>query len=435
MARTKIVLIGAGSADFGKGQIVDIFAAKELRGRGVELVLVDINERALTTMLALAKRIANHIGSDLALSAETDRREALRGADYVLAAVARKRNELWEQDFRVPMAYGVRHILGENGGPGALFHALRSFELVVPICRDIETICPKARFFNFTNPEARVLHAISHLTRVDATGFCHGYFSAEAVVCRYLGKEPAKLKIVSAGMNHFYTILEVTDRDTGENLTREVRARGLSDSSAPPLWKKMIEVFDMFSYPSDDHIGEYLAFGAEYSGGKWHYGRESRPIPLSGPEVIPHAKPPVEPYARGELPIDDAYVKPSDELTVPIICDIELGREMFRPAVNVQNTEGYIDNLPRHAIVEVPAMVDGGGIHPVHVGSIPEPMAAIIRTHFAIHDLLTEAYRTGTKKPLLQALLLDPCVPGLRAAEALLDEMLMLQRDYLPTFH
>ncbi|OGQ86648.1 MAG: hypothetical protein A2289_25775 [Deltaproteobacteria bacterium RIFOXYA12_FULL_58_15] len=429
---TKIVLIGAGSIDFGKGQIVDILAAEDLRGRGIELVLVDIDQRALDTMMALAKRVADYVGSDIRLSAYTDRQVALKGANYVLAAVARKRMPLWEQDYRVPQSYGVRHILGENGGPGALFHSLRSLKLVIPICRDIETICPDAQFFNFTNPEARVLHAITHLTKVRATGFCHGFFAAEKVICRYLDRSPDDLEIISAGMNHFYTVLKVTDRQSGDDLTEEVFKRGLEDPQAPPLWRQMIEVFGLFSYPSDDHIGEYLAYGGDFGHGKWPYGRECRNIPLSGNELIFHAKPPVAPYASGETPLDDAFVEPSCEITVPIIADIELRRRMFRPSVNVQNTSGFVENLPRHAIVEVPAMVDGDGIHPMKVGPIPEPIAAIIRTHYAIHDLVTEAFHTGRKRPLLQALLLDPCIHSLHAARGILDDMLELQKDYLP---
>ena len=84
-----------------------------------------------------------------------DKSQALPGADYVVVAVARKRYPLWEQDFRVPFAYGLQHTYGENGGPGAAFHALRNFQIVIPICRDVEEICPNAWVLNFTNPEAR----------------------------------------------------------------------------------------------------------------------------------------------------------------------------------------------------------------------------------------------------------------------------------------
>ena len=428
----KIVLIGAGSHSFGRGQIVDILGAPELRGRQVRLTLVDHDEAALELMLRLAERIKAHSGSDVVLEGTTDRRKALPGADYVITAVARKRMQLWEQDFRVPLAYGFRHCLGENGGPGAVFHALRSLELVIPICRDIEALCPQALLLNFTNPEARVLHAILHLTRVRAVGICHGVFSALTLISRLLQRPVEELDIVSAGMNHFYTILRIVDKRTGENLWDELVAKGPADEAAAarPLWKKMLEVFGVFSYPSDDHIGEYLSFGSDYGGIKWHYGLESRHLMVQDPPPLPG----LAAYASGQLPLDDVVLRPTTEITVPMICDIELDRGLWRPAVNVLNTEGYIANLPRDGVVEVPAMVDARGVHPQHVGALPEPFAAMIRTQFSIISLVTEAYRTRSKKQLLQALLMDPVVGSVTAAEKLLDDMLALQSEFLPTF-
>lgn len=427
-----IVLIGAGSRSFGRGQIVDILQSPELAGRNVTLCLVDDNPQALETMFALAQRVAAHTGTDVALRAETDRRRALPGADYVITAVARKRMELWEQDFRVPLSYGFRHCLGENGGPGAVFHALRSLELVLPICRDVEELCPDALLLNFTNPEARVLHAICHLTQVRAIGICHGVFSALRSIERYLERPIDTLDVVSAGMNHFYAILRVRDKATGEDLFEKLLQKALNDRSpaAPPLFRKMAEVFGVFTFPSDDHIGEYLSFGAEFHGVQWPYGRESQPVAL----VEQASAPTLGDYAAGRCALDEDILRPSGETTVQIICDIELDRKAWRPAVNVLNSGPYIDNLPMSGVVEVPAIVDAAGVHPQQVGPLPEPFAAFVRTQFSIIELVTEAYRTRSKKLLLQALLLDPAVNSITAAEQLLDNMLTLQREYLPTF-
>lgn len=425
-----IVLIGAGSRSFGRGQIADILQSKDLMGRGVTLCLVDENPQALETMLALARRVAEHTGTDVALRAETDRRRALPGADYVITAVARKRMELWEQDFRVPLSYGFRHCLGENGGPGAVFHALRSLELVLPICRDVEELCPHALLLNFTNPEARVLHAICHLTQVRAIGICHGVFGALQAIERYLEQPIDTLDVISAGMNHFYSILRVRDRETGEDLLNALLQKAVDDPAAPPLFRRMADLFGVFSYPSDDHIGEYLSFGSEFHGVQWHYGREARPVSL----VEPPPAPAFEEYATGSRPLDEVVLRPSGEVTVPIICDIVLDRKAWRPAVNVLNSGPYIDNLPASGVVEVPAIVDAAGVHPQQVGALPEPYAAFVRTQCDIIERVTEAYRTRSKKLLLQALLLDPVVNSITAAEQLLDNMLTLQREFLPTF-
>jgi alpha-galactosidase len=429
----KIVIVGAGSKDFGRGQIVDVLQAQELRGRDVTLSLVDVNGAALDLMTRFAQRVKAHTGSDVRIESAADRREALPGANYVITSVARYRYELWEQDFRVPLAHGFRHCLGENGGPGALFHALRSFELVIPVCRDVEELCPDALLLNFTNPEARVLHAICHLTKVKAAGICHGVFATIDLIARSLGRPADDFQVVSAGMNHFFHVSEVIDKKTGENLVAEAMERAREDDAVKrnPLYRRMMDVFGLFSYPSDDHIGEYVSYGCEFSGVKWHYGRECRPVRLASPG---DAGPALEDYAAGRVPLDETALRRSGEITVPIICDVELDRGEFRPAVNVLNTGLYIQNLSPTGVIEVPAVVDRHGIHPITVGPLPEPIAAMIRLQHSIHDLLTEAYRTGSRRLLLQALLLDPVVDSIGAAERMLDDMLELQRDFLPTF-
>jgi alpha-galactosidase len=429
----KIVLIGAGSRSFGLGQVVDVMWSRELRGRGVTFTLVDENAEALDQMTRVARRVKKLAKTDIKIESTTDRRTALPGANYVVIAVARKRFDLWEQDFRVPLAYGFNHVLGENGGPGAVFHALRSFGLIIPICRDVEKLCPDALVLNFTNPEARVLHAICHLTRVKAIGICHGVFGALDRVSKYVGKPEKDLDIISAGMNHFYCILRVKDRKTGKNLLPMVLKKAANDMSHgnSPIFRKFAQIFDVFTFPSEDHIGEYLAFGSEFHGTAWPYGREKNMVHVK--DVVPRDV--FAEYAAGKRPLNDpAIPRASYEHTVPIICDIELDRGTLRPAVNVLNTGGYIENLPRDVVVEIPGRADAQGVHPLSVGAIPEAFAAFMRPQFTIHGLVTEAYRTRSKKLLLQALLLDPCVNSITRAEKMLDEMLKLQSEFLPSF-
>jgi alpha-galactosidase len=432
MQAKKIVLIGAGSRCFGLCQVVDILRSEELTGRNFTFTLVDQDKTALDLMTKIAHRVKEHTKSDIAIESTTDRRQALKNATYVVTSVARKRMALWEQDFRVPLAYGFNHCLGENGGPGAIFHALRSFELIIPICRDIEEICPNAFLLNFTNPEARVLNAICHLTKVKAAGICHGVFGAINLICKTLGRPAEELQIISAGMNHFFCVLKIIDKKTGKDLFSDMLTKLRDDPSVklPPLVRKIVEIFGIITYPSDDHIGEYLSFGSEFGGTKWHYGQEVKKVSLTEP---PAGGTPLEKYAANEKPIEELF-HPSGEITVPIICDMELNRGSFREAVNVLNTEYYIENLPADAVIEVPATVDAKGLHPMKVGPVPEPFACFIRTQFTIHKFLTEAYRTKSKKMLLQALLFDPNVNNITAAEKMLDDMLELQQEFLPKF-
>jgi alpha-galactosidase len=428
----KIIIIGAGSRSFGRCQIIDILQHKEFHNSSLTLTLVDIEPKALELMHHLAERINKHLGAGVTIESTMDRRKALRGATYVMTAVTLNRYDLWEQDYRIPRALGFNHVYGENGGPGALFHTLRNLEIIMPICADIEKLCPDALLLNFTNPEARILHAISHLTKVRAVGICHGFYDGQRPICRYLGKKPEELEIISAGMNHFYCILKVIDRKTGKDLKAELCKRVLADPKAETLFKKLIEHFGVFTYPSHHHFGEYLSYGDCTDNGRWPYGKEARPVhktPPSDPHDVP-----LEDYANGKHPIDEKALAIHHEVSVPLICAIERNKPMVAEAVNVLNTNGYITNLPEHGVVEVPANVDGQGIHPLCVGDIPETWAAYIRTQYAIHQLTTQAHQTKRKELLVQALLLDPTCRSVQAAEQLVQDMLVFQKDFLPEF-
>ncbi len=431
--RVKVVVIGAGSASFGRGVLADLFGQEVMGGLDVHLVLVDLDAAALERMTRVASLIGEHYGTSATVEATTQRREALAGADYVIISVSVRRMELWEQDFRVPLAYGFRHPLGENGGPGAMFHTLRSLELVLPICRDVVKICPDALVLNFTNPESRVLMGISAFTDARAVGLCHGQMGARDRLAEILKRPLSSIDAVAGGLNHFFWFTHVKDARTGKDLYPLLRRRIARDPSlVPPLVRTMLEVFGCFTYPSDDHIGEYLAFAHEFTGLKWPYGRECREVPRRGDEPSPSDW--LDPYLSGAKKPDRRLTEVTGELAIPIIAATALNRRTWLPAVNVLNTERYVEDLPVDAIVEVPAVADRRRITPQKIGPLPEALAAYCRTQVSIQKLIIEAYRKRSRNLLLQALLLDPVVDNVANAEKLLDDMLKRQADYLPRF-
>jgi alpha-galactosidase len=198
------------------------------------------------------------------------------------------------------------------------------------------------------------------------------------------------------------------------------------------LQKKIAEIFGVFTYPSDSHSGEYFAWGSTFMGTRWPRGREWKPVPLNGSRKGEART--LEDYAYGRAPLDEHVLRPSGEIAVPAICDIAFDRGARRDAVNVRNTENYIENLPADAAVEAPATIDARGLHPERVGPLKEPFAVFLRTQVSINKLVAEGYATKSRKRLLQALLLDPYVNSIASAEQMLDEMLCLQEEYIPRF-
>jgi alpha-galactosidase len=99
-------------------------------------------------------------------------------------------------------------------------------------------------------------------------------------------------------------------------------------------------------------------------------------------------------------------------------------------ALNLPN-EGLIANLPSFLAVEVPGTVDRNGAHGTALGELPKGFAGLLHNQVAVHDLTAEAVLTGSKRIALQALLVDPVVHSLQAAEQTLDTIIELQRPYL----
>ena len=104
----KIVLIGAASREFARSVVHDLVLERQLHeSRDLDVHLVDIDRAGLELMHGYARRCAEAAGARVSFHATTERERALEGADFVLVAVAVKRMELWEQDFRVPYYEGV----------------------------------------------------------------------------------------------------------------------------------------------------------------------------------------------------------------------------------------------------------------------------------------------------------------------------------------
>ena len=451
----KIVLIGAGSKEFSRRLIHDLVLDTTLsQAVQLEVALVDIHSQRLQIILDYAQRCVEATGSAVKFTATTVREEALPGADFVLLSVAIGRMDLWEQDFRIPLSFGFRHAYGENGGPGAIFHALRNYKLIFPILRDIERLCPEAHLLNFTNPEARILTAILKLTNIHAIGLCHGFHNFQRLVCNVLNRPLHELDIRTAGMNHFYTFYRIADKVSGQDLIPEFTCKINENlDMLEPLVRFMWETFGVLGYGHDNHIGEYIGYAHEFTGLQWEFGIEKRKVlqreePVDSWTAFRAWQNKIDvgtlldsdiltvddDYLYGRRMPDEQVLKPSGELAVPVIGDIVLDRKMWRDSVNVLNTEGYIENLARDACIEVPAVVDAQGIHPEYVGSLPEAFAAQIRLQHSIQKLLVEAYHQGSKHLLYQALLLDPVVDSSVNARKMLDYMLNIQAEYLPEF-
>jgi len=441
--KPKIALIGAGSATFGLRTLGSIFRNEALKDSRV--VLHDIDGDALARVESVGRRYLQGHDLPYKLEATRSRAEALKGAAFcVIAIEIGDRFALWEQDWKVPLQYGFRQIFGENGGPGGLFHSLRIIPPVLEICRDIEAICPEATIINLSNPMSRVCLAVKRAhPELRFVGLCHEVESLPLHLPHILDTPLSNLLFRAGGLNHFSILLDVRYRDTGEDAYPDVRAKAPAYfESLPPLtqilkegfsghlpqgtagrgwadrqlFKVVLERFGYLPITEDSHFGEYIHWAYDVADHKgivdfyrWYKAWCAKRATAS---------------ELGAL-LDEEHWG-----TVPIIEGIVADSRHTEMAVNLPN-EGLIDNLPVDLIVEVPAVVDGQGIHGVTLGPLPKGIAGLMRTQASVQDLTVEAALKGSRDLALQALLVDPLVDSVERAESLLNAMLALQRPYL----
>jgi alpha-galactosidase len=401
--------------------ITDTLLTPELHGGA--LWLVDLDRPRLDLVTAYARRLNDELGANMQIHQTTDRLEALPDADFVITAIAVRRNELWELDFQIPLKHGLKQVLGENGGPGGLSHALRNIPLILNIARDMERLCPKALLMNFSNPESRICLALSRYTDIKFVGLCHGIGMGLDSIGRITGIDVEDLAGTAAGLNHFAWFLDIRRISTNEDVYPLLRAREPDhDPEDIPLSRRLFHEFGLLPHPSDDHIGEYLAYAWEYCGLEgYDFRRAEARRAQRWVQVEQKA-------AGGGEP-----VKKSGEFATPIMAGMVKGDNPLIPAVNIRN-DGLIDNLPSWAVVEVPAVAAPDGLRGVKIGKLPNGIAALCNTQLGVQDLVVDAAVHGSRQLALQALLADPVVNSMAAAEKTLDELLSVHAPYLPQF-
>ena len=221
----RIVLVGAGSAQFGYGTIGDILQSKVLEGS--QIVLHDINPDTLAVVEQNGRAFIEAHGLPFSISATTNRAEAFKGADFIISSIeVGNRFELWEQDWRIPQQYGVQQVYGENGGPGGLFHSLRIIPPILEICADVMRICPEATVFNFSNPMSRICTTVHRaFPELKFIGMCHEIGSLRNFLPRILGVPYEALEVRAGGLNHFSVVLSAKYRDSGQDAYADIRAK------------------------------------------------------------------------------------------------------------------------------------------------------------------------------------------------------------------
>ena len=430
----KIAMLGAGSLVFCKTLMADVLGTPALAGS--EYRLMALTHKSLDKMHSFVQRMIHDNGIDATVMATTDRREALRDADYVVVMIQSGGVEEFRQDYEIPLKYGVDQCIGDTMGPGGIFRALRHIPALIEIAHDMRELCPNAILFNYANPMAMCCWALGRVPGLQFVGLCHGVQTTMDLIGSYVGVPKEEIDFVAAGINHMAWFLKL------EHKGRDVYPTLKSNFEKPGYYvneKVRAEVMRHFGYfmtESTGHLSEYLPYFRKNQKALDLYCDE----PAFGGESGAYYKycaALAEKFAKTDpLSIESTELGArSAEYCSHIIEARETGN-IFRLNGNVRN-DGYITNLPDRCCVEVPIYVDRMGLHPTVVGDLPPQCAALNMTNVQVQGLTVEASFTGDPELVMNAVAMDPLtasVMDLQDIRAMVSEMLHAERRWLPQF-
>lgn len=438
----KITFMGAGSTVFARNVIGDCMCSEALRDSVFALYDID-GERlkeSQTILEAMRKAKGGYGKIECYLGVE-QRKDALRGASFVINAI---QVGLYDPctitDFEIPKKYGLRQTIGDTLGIGGIMRALRTIPVMEDFAHDMEEVCPDALFLNYTNPMAMLSGYMQRYTSVNTIGLCHSVQVCSDRLLKELDMED-KLegrKELIAGINHMAWLLELKDKN-GIDLYPEIKSR-IAGKMADPEFKDKVRLdyinnFGYYCTESSEHNAEYNMF---YIKSKY-------------PELIEKYNIPLDEYPRRCVNQIAAWKKEYAELLENGVKEHERSREYasrimesivtdtpYQIGGNVLNSNHLITNLPAEACVEVPCLVNGHGIHPCYVGSLPVQCAAMNMTNINVQLLTIEAARTRKLEHIYQAAMLDPHTGSeldIDTIKKMVDDLIDAHGDYLPKYH
>ena len=397
-----ITFIGAGSGVFTRQLIIDLLRFPDLPT--LTLTLHDIDPERLDVAVGTAHNVARQLPRELDVRAESDRRAALAGADFVVNMIQVGGIDATRFDLEIPARYGLRQTIGDTTGVGGVFRGLRTFPVLSGIAADMAAVCPDAWLLNYTNPMAMNIWWLSIVApELKAVGLCHSVYWTVHDLCALIDVPLDGTYYRAGGVNHQAWLTEWS-RD-GEDLYPKLRTKIAAD---PELLRRVrVEIFSRVGYyptETSEHSSEYLGWFLRSDAQIERYRLQpGEYLGISEDNVREYVEARATLAAGGDLQLHDEG--DAAEYAPQVIHSMLTGTQRTIHA-NVVN-RGLIDNLPQGAVVEVPALVDATGVHPQHYGSVPLLGAALNRTYLSVAELAIEAARTGDPRYVRQAVLAD----------------------------
>jgi 6-phospho-beta-glucosidase len=427
----KITVIGGGSTY--TPELINGFLARVESLPLKELWLMDIDSERLEVVGGFAQRMVKAKGEPFKVVLSTDQREAIAGASYVITQLrvgmmpARRGDEY----------FGLRHgLIGqETTGVGGLAKALRTIPVILGIAKDIRETAQGALLANFTNPAGLVTEALTrHAADIPAVGVCNVGITAKMGILEKVESatgsraDESRAILNTLGLNHLtwhrgFTI----DGEEMWPLIFPAFVESLKAEEQPEWDLHTIETLGMIpNYYLQYFYYTDKKFEAQK---KWPPSRAEEVMSIEKNLLREYADPALTEPPADLMKRGGAYYS---TLATQLINSHynDLGQVHV---VNVRNN-GAVKDWPADWVLELPAKVDRQGIHPLMSDPLPPACFGLI-SQVKMYEILTvEAAVHGDRNALYQALLTHPLGPSADQVQAVMDDLLETNKQWLPQF-
>jgi 6-phospho-beta-glucosidase len=417
----KIAVVGGGSTY--TPELIEGFTRRAERLPIDELALLDIDPERLSIVGGLAGRMMARLGWGGRLTLTGDREDAIDGADFVLIQLRVGGQAARLLDETLPPKFGL--IGQETTGPGGFAKALRT----VPVVLDLAELvgrrgAPGAWIIDFTNPVGIVTQALlDHGHR--ALGLCNVAIDIQRQIADHFGVAPERVALEHVGLNHLSWVRAV--RVDGVDRLPELLATD-DDWIAGHVGLPADLVRTLGAIPSYylRYYYETAAVVAQQRNGHTRAGDvmaiESQLLDLYRDETL-DTKPELLDHRGGAF---------YSEAAAQLIASLHDGAGDVQ-VVDVRN-DGALPDLADSAVVEVPAVIDRDGAHPVRLGPMAAELRGLVQAVKAYEELAVLAAVSGDRPTALRALVANPLVREWAVAQPLLDTLLEANEAQLPQF-
>lgn len=407
-----------------------------------EVALQDTDPARLRTITAVIEELGAGLLADgrasrlPRLTATTDLRKAVTGADFVFSAIRVGGAEARTVDERVALDLGL---LGqETIGPGGLAYALRTLPVALDIARVIAEVAPEAWTITFTNPAGIVTEAMRTVLGERVVGICDTPIGLVRRVGRLLGADLVTgtpgTGIDYVGLNHLGWLRSVT-------VAGEERLPALLADDAALEEIEEARLIGKDWVRADGALpNEYLYYylhteaaiaritGAATTRGEFLAAQQGRFYEAAATDDGSCCRSPLDLWRATLHEREATYMAESrdeerreedvagggyQEVALRLMTAIATGRgERMILDVGNRTADGsrIVPELPEDLVLEVLCEVDGQGVHPLPVGPVELGRLGLMSSLRSSERAILTAARTGSREAAWEGFSTHPLV-------------------------